>query len=82
MWIYFHGPHKFENGVYAKGSVERVELDDRAVFLRVRQHSTASPLDGPTTSARLASAVEVRYRQVFAPRRPRNGPRLQRHNDG
>jgi len=26
-WIYFHGPHKFDNGVYAKGFVDSIDLD-------------------------------------------------------
>lgn len=65
VWVYFHGPHKFQNGVYVKGSVEDVDLDQRAAFIRVRQHSTGTPLTDSGTSARLAQAVAVRYRQVF-----------------
>jgi hypothetical protein len=65
VWVYFRGPHKFENGVYVKGNVERVDLEGRAVFIRVRQHSTIGPLTDPASSARLAEAVAVRYRQVF-----------------
>lgn len=65
VWVYFRGPHKFENGVYVKGIVERVDLDNRAVFLRVREHSTVAPLSDAATSVRLAQAIAVRYRQVF-----------------
>lgn len=65
VWVYFLGPHKFYNGVYVKGRVERVDFDDRAVFLRVREHSAIAPLTEPETSTRLAQAVAVRYRQVF-----------------
>jgi predicted amidophosphoribosyltransferase len=65
VWVYFHGPHKFEHGVYVKGSVESVDFQSRAVFLRVREHATVSPLTDQETSTRLAEAVAVRFRQVF-----------------
>ena len=65
VWVYFRGPHRFENGVYVKGSVESVDLDERAIFLRVREHSTVAPLSDPATTTRLAQAVAIRYRQVF-----------------
>ena len=64
-WVYFHGPHRFENGVYAKGIVDSVDINARQVCLRVREYRTDAPLTPPDTSAKVAEAVAQRYRQVF-----------------
>ncbi len=63
--VYFHGPHRFDNGVYAKGIAEDVLYEERAVLLRVTEHSTAEPLTDRQLSAGIASVVGVRNRQVF-----------------
>jgi hypothetical protein len=65
VWVYFHGRHKFTNGVYIKGAVQRVELPTRKVYLRVREFSTSEPLTDAATSARIAQVVAPRNRQVF-----------------
>ena len=39
-WVYFHGRHKFENGVYAKGIVDSIDLEAGEVSLRVREYTT------------------------------------------
>ena len=26
-WIYYHGPHRFQNGVYVKGSIHAIDHD-------------------------------------------------------
>lgn len=65
IWVYFHGPHSFDNGVYARGIAEDVLYDERAVLLRVTEYSTGRPLTDPKLSARIASIVSTRYRQVF-----------------
>ena len=65
IWVYFHGPHRFDNGVYAKGIAEDVLYDDRIVLLRVTEYSTVKPLTDPRLSARIASVVSIRNRQVF-----------------
>ena len=64
-WVYFHGPHRFENGVYVKGIVDGVDLGAGEVSLRVREHSTERPITPPETSTRVAQVVAPRYRQVF-----------------
>lgn len=64
-WVYFHGPHRFENGVYVKGTVDLIDHDGSAVYLRVRDHRTDAPLTSKRLSAKVAEAVATRYRQVF-----------------
>ena len=64
-WVFFRGPHAFEEGVYVKGIVDAVDIDRRQVGLRVRDFSTDAPLTSPETSARIAEAVARPYRQVF-----------------
>ena len=65
VWVYFHGPHSFENGVYAKGIVQSINETARLVFLRVRDYTTDDPLTEKKTSAQIASVVSPRNRQVF-----------------
>ena len=65
IWVYFRGPHAFNNGVYAKGIAEDVLYDERAVLLRVTAYSTKQPLTDAALSARIASVVSTRYQQVF-----------------
>ena len=65
-WIYFHGPHRFENGVYAQGIVDAIDLDEGEVTLRIRDYSTERPLTTPEISERVAQVIAPRYRQVFA----------------
>jgi len=64
-WIYFHGPHTFDNGVYAKGFVDSIDLDKREAGLRIREYSTDTPITSEGTSARIAEAVSTRGQQVF-----------------
>ena len=64
-WVYFHGRHKFENGVYAKGIVDGIDLEAGEVSLRVREYGTDRPITSRNISARVAEAVATRYRQVF-----------------
>lgn len=65
-WIYFHGPHRFENGVYVKGSIYSIDHDAKEVVLTIRENSTTAPLTDPDTSARVADVVSTKGRQVFA----------------
>ncbi len=65
VWIYFHGRHRFDNGVYVKGIIREVDRDGESVLLRVREYSTTKPLTDSATSARVAAVVARRYRQVF-----------------
>ena len=64
VWVFFIGPG-FENGVYAKGLVARIDPEDSAVTLRVRRHSVTTPLTDAATSAALRPVVATRNRQVF-----------------
>lgn len=65
VWVYFHGPHAFVNGVYVKGFVQEVDYANLDVYLRVRNYSVESPLTDPETSRRIAEVVSPRYLQVF-----------------
>lgn len=65
VWIYFHGPHKFQNGIYIKGGVQEVDLNNQAVFLRVREYSTNTPLTISETARQIAELVQVRKIQAF-----------------
>ena len=64
-WVYFHGPHRFEAGVYVKGIVDEIDLNGSQVRLRVREHSTEQPITPEETSRKVAEVVAPRYRQVF-----------------
>lgn len=65
VWIYFRGPHRFEDGVYVKGRVASVDLETREVLLQPYQYRTDRPITDRPTSERVAAIVSVRYRQVF-----------------
>lgn len=65
VWIYFFGPHRFENGVYVKGIVNKIDAANRFVWIRIREYSTNQPLTDAETSLRVAAAVAVRNVQVF-----------------
>lgn len=65
VWVYFHGPHKFEHGVYLKGIVSKIDADKRDVYVRAREYKTDKPLTDPATSRRVADAVRTRNVQVF-----------------
>jgi predicted amidophosphoribosyltransferase len=65
VWIYFHGPHRFDNGVYVKGIVRNIDRAGASVLLRVREYSTTAPLTDDATTQRVAAVVAPRYRQVF-----------------
>jgi hypothetical protein len=65
VWVYFHGPHRFANGVYAKGLVRYVDLDAGSVRIRLREWRTDQPLSDSKTTASVAEVVATRYRQVF-----------------
>jgi predicted amidophosphoribosyltransferase len=65
VWVYFHGPHRFENGVYVKGIVSKIDMTRQAVFIRVREYKADRPLTDATTSQRVANAVQTRNVQVF-----------------
>lgn len=64
-WVYFHGPHRFEHGVYLEGIVDSIDLETNKVWLRVRNHDTRAPIVPRATSQVVAEVVAPRYRQVF-----------------
>jgi len=64
-WVYFHGPHRFENGVYVEGIVDAIDLEASAVSLRVRKSSTTAPITSQEISRKVAEVVATPYRQVF-----------------
>jgi predicted amidophosphoribosyltransferase len=63
--VYFHGPHKFENGVYIDGIVQNVDITNLNIYIRVRNYSVSKPLTDPATSQRIAEVVKTRFQQVF-----------------
>lgn len=65
VWVYFHGPHNFQDGVYAKGRVASKDVDKEELLLRVYKYRFSSPITDQITSTRIASIVATRYRQVF-----------------
>ena len=65
VWVYFHGPQKFQNGVYGKGYVESVDPKTYSARLRVRKYATDRPLTDEVTRRRVEDVVSARDRQVF-----------------
>lgn len=65
VWVYFHGPHRFTRGVYAKGFIRTINLDKNHVLMRVREYETSYPLTDQEISTRIAAVVAPRFRQVF-----------------
>lgn len=65
VWVYFRGPHAFDEGIYLKGRVGGINLEDQEVILKVFRYRTNSPLTDAKESQRAAKIVEPRYRQVF-----------------
>lgn len=65
VWVYFHGPHKFINGIYAQGRIVAVNPNSEEILLRLYKYEMTNPVTDQATSARIASIVATRYRQVF-----------------
>ncbi|MBV9925680.1 MAG: hypothetical protein JOZ96_11735 [Acidobacteria bacterium] len=65
VWVYFHGPHRFAHGVYVKGIVSKIDVDEQNVFIRTREYRTDRPLTDAATTRRVAEAVRTRNVQVF-----------------
>lgn len=65
VWVYFHGPHRFENGVYIRGRIRRRDPETSTVYVHPTQYSIGTPLSDPETSEQVAEAVRTRFRQVF-----------------
>lgn len=65
IWVYFHGPQKYRNGVYVRGIAKQVRYAEREVILSVIESSAAAPLTDTDMSARIATVVATRYQQVF-----------------
>jgi predicted amidophosphoribosyltransferase len=64
VWVYFLGPHSFEPGVYIKGTVQQIDLEQSTVWLRVDEHRTDRPLTHAAVNRRIAELLK-RYQQVF-----------------
>lgn len=64
-WVYFHGRHRFEDGVYLEGIVDRIDLEAKEVWLRVRNYDMQDPITDHAISQVVAQIVTPRYRQVF-----------------
>lgn len=62
--VYFHGPHRYENGVCVKGIVDEVNLPKHEVSLRVREYGTKRRTTAREISNRVADGVAPRYRRA------------------
>lgn len=65
VWVYYKGPHRFENGVYARGRVASVDDPSRRILLSVHEYAVDQPLVGDPLASQLAAIVGTPYRQVF-----------------
>ncbi len=65
VWIYFHGPHSFTNGVYAKGKVSKVNYGRGIAHVKLSRYSTDHPIISPENSERVAQLVRAHGVQVF-----------------
>jgi predicted amidophosphoribosyltransferase len=65
VWVYFHGPHAFVDGIYATGVVRGVDFGSQRVTLQLQQWSADQPITDVPTGEAVASIVSPRYRQVF-----------------
>lgn len=64
-WVYFRGPHRFQDGVYAKGVVSDVNRKNARILLTVNEYCCDAPITDAPTTARVAEAVSAHYTQVF-----------------
>lgn len=60
VWVYFHGPHRFEPGVYVRGFVDRTDYDGRRIRLRVVDASTDALITDAAVSRLVAEQVAKR----------------------
>lgn len=65
VWVYFHGPHKFDPGVYAKGRIVEIDAQEYSIKLKVDQSHTSEILE-PDLTEQIENFVSIRGRQVFA----------------
>ncbi len=65
VWVYFLGPHRFDDGVYVQGVAETVDYDKSVVYVRPTEYSTSVPMGTLAESSAVAGIVATRYRQVF-----------------
>lgn len=66
VWVYFHGPQRFENGVYIIGSITAIDFNAKSIEISLRRVSEHQPLTDAATSDNVAGLVAARGRQVFA----------------
>jgi hypothetical protein len=65
VWIYFLGPQRYANGVYAIGHVVEIDPTERRVGVEIDRYSATEPLTDTATSNRLSEIVGTWFRQVF-----------------
>ena len=65
VWVYFHGPHHFEPGVYVKGRIADIQTQNDSIKLRVEQSHTLEVLE-PDFTKQVQNFVSTKGRQVFA----------------
>lgn len=65
VWVYFRGPHRFENSVYVKGRIDSIDFNTASVSLRVDDYDAEHPIVDSEAASRIAEVVSRRYQQVF-----------------
>ena len=65
VWIYFRGPKLPAPGVYAKGSVRRVDFDKHCVRVKLARYRVDRPLTDQVVSDEIASMITATRLQVF-----------------
>ena len=65
VWVFFRGPHRFENSVYVKGKIHSVDFATESVSLRINDYDPERPIVDSGAAIRIAQVVSQRYQQVF-----------------
>ena len=65
VWVYFRGPHRFEDSVYVKGRIDSIDFTKENVSLRVDDYDSERPIVDSEAASRIAEVVSRRYQQVF-----------------
>ena len=65
VWVYFHGRHNFEPGVYAKGRIVEIDPQEFSIKLKVQLSHTSEVLE-PDLTKQVENFVSTKGRQVFA----------------
>ena len=65
VWVFFRGPHSFDDSVYVKGRIDSIDFSKESVSLRVDDYDPERPIIDSGAASRIAQVVSRRYQQVF-----------------